>query len=281
MRGLVVTSTALGLLLKVLTGAQATTSATAADAAFSCSSRFIIPSAFQIGKTQSPTPVALVRQFPQKPSFLHSSLSSSSSSSTTTTTESSDEAQEKTKEYLIQSLLQKIQQVGQIGSRVSESDQTHLLNLSKQLSPYSNAQPARLPLTGEHTLLYSASTGGSSGALGPFWVGKVTQFFVNEIDFINQVQFGPLEVKLYATRQVMDDERIKVTFRETSVNFLGIELLRKETKGQGIWKHVFVGMIDDYEEESGTAKQGGGGEGQRRLLRVLETPSLFVIEQKN
>ena len=163
-------------------------------------------------------------------------------------------------------LIDKAESVGQIGAKALESDQVEIAALAEKLASKSRTRNiARIKLSGAHQLMYSTSPGGSSGAIGPF-VGKVTQRFVNDENFINAVELGPLNIELNAVRSVLDGLRIKVKFEETVVKFFGVEVSRSSTKGQGIWKHIFVGEV-----------QRGN---DRRLLRVMETPSLFIIQQK-
>lgn len=84
---------------------------------------------------------------------------------------------------------------------------------------------ARVPLAGEYELLYSAAKGGSNGKVGPF-TGVVTQIISDEASFINQVVLwgGALTVQLHARREVLDDERIRVDFVETSFQLFGREV---------------------------------------------------------
>jgi len=165
-----------------------------------------------------------------------------------------------------QKLVQIARSVGQVGSKSTDENRELLSSIAKQLAPYSDEKPARIPISGVHDLIYSASPGGSSGTIGPF-VGKVTQKFIDDTTFQNIVELGPLKVVLTAERRVLDDVRIRVKFIETSVDIFGFEIIRKETKGQGVWNHLFVGAVEN-------------DRGEKTLLRVLETPSLFVIEQK-
>ena len=115
-------------------------------------------------------------------------------------------------------------------------------------------------------LLYSMSKGGSNGKVGPF-VGKVSQIILDNKAFINQVQLfgGALTVQLHAEREVLDDSRIRVTFRETVFKIFGREVTRKPTKGQGEWEMLYV--------------EAAGPEGSASL-RVMNTPSLFVLRQR-
>jgi len=76
-----------------------------------------------------------------------------------------------------------------------------------------------------------------------------------------------VKVVLDARREVLDGQRIRVEFRTISVYVGGLRLVSMETKGSGIWKVLFVG---EFEEEGG----------KRVLVRVMETPKLFVIVQE-
>ena len=108
----------------------------------------------------------------------------------------------------------------------------------------------------------------SSGALGPF-VGKVTQSFLNDIQFINRVELcnGILKVELNAGREVLDSSRIRVNFKETTLYVFGKEVARKEANEVGVWKYEFGGAVTN------------GEEGDELFLCVLKTPSAFVIAQ--
>lgn len=169
----------------------------------------------------------------------------------------------------IASLLEKAKEAGQVGSKCTPEVRQGLVDMARELKDFSDALPARRPLTGIHNLIHSQSEGGSAGTLGPFLVGKVTQEFVNDKDFINGVSFlgGFFKISIFAERTILDDERLRVKFRETAVYLGGVEVIRKEIKGQGVWKNLFVG---EYKNQ----------EGESILLRVMEVPSLFVIEQE-
>lgn len=117
-----------------------------------------------------------------------------------------------------------------------------------------------LPLTGVHDLLFSMAKGGSNGKLGPF-TGKVTQTFVNDSDFVNAVELGPVKVMLKATREVLDAERVRVSFVETVFTLFGKELFKSETKGTGVWKFRY------FNKKSG--------------VRVMDTPSLFILKRRD
>ena len=119
-------------------------------------------------------------------------------------------------------------------------------------------KPARRELRGIYDLLYCTAPGGSSGKVGPF-VGHVTQNFLDETRFINAVElFDIIKISLFAEREVMDDTKIRVKFKQTGVEIFGVELFRKDVTGSGVWRQVYV------DED----------------LRVMETPSLFVLQKR-
>ena len=168
------------------------------------------------------------------------------------------------KDRLAAKLIETCRNYGQVGSLLSEQERGEIESLADALSPFSDCCPARDTLTGQHELVYSASPSASSGKLGPF-TGKVTQSFLDETSFINRVElFGGLaKVELNAERKVLDDSRIKVIFRRTDFFLLGKEVKSGEVKGAGIWDYRFSGIVELN--------------GERVLLRVMDTPSLFVI----
>jgi hypothetical protein len=137
----------------------------------------------------------------------------------------------------------------------SEEDSAVQAAVTK-LEAYCRPEPARMPLSGVWQLVYTSSTGGSSGKVGPF-VGAVTQTMVDDSVFTNAVEFfgGAVRLALEAEREVLDSKRIRVTFRETAVSVFGLTVIRKATNGSGVW-------VQRYVDED---------------LRVMDTPSLFVL----
>ena len=103
---------------------------------------------------------------------------------TTVTNSNSDKVNE-----LATKLINKCKEYGQIGSKLTKEQQTIIDELASELVPYSDTGPAQVDLQGRHDLIYSASPGGSSGALGPF-VGTVSQSFLDDERFINRVEIG-------------------------------------------------------------------------------------------
>jgi len=165
-------------------------------------------------------------------------------------------------------LLTTCAEFGQVGSKLTEEERTIIDDIAASLNPSSSPSPAKIELSGKHELIYSASPSASSGALGPL-TGKVTQSFLDETMFINRVEFfaGAFKIELYAERKVLDDTRIRVKFKETVISILGQEVKRFEAKGSGIWDYVFAGPITT-------------SSGEKMLLRVMKTPSTFVIAQR-
>jgi hypothetical protein len=164
-------------------------------------------------------------------------------------------------------LLSQAKQVGQVGSMATEEERSSMKNLAEAVEKSSDLKPARYPLEGIHKLIYSAAPGGSSGKVGPF-VGKVTQVFEDDEIFYNCVELGPLMISLKAKREIKSDTAIKVTFLQTTISVFGQKVVQQELPGTGggVWKVKFVGKIKDEN-------------GNEKLVRVMETPSLFVLEQ--
>ena len=170
-----------------------------------------------------------------------------------------------TRDERVQEILQLARELGPVGVRQSAENQQRILDAALQLNEFSDPAPAKIPLSGIHNLLYSAAPGGSSGKLGPL-DGAVTQEFVDDRTFINAVQLGPVKIALTASREIKNDTTIAVKFHKTAVSVFGVKIVEKEVGGGGAWKMVFAGKVQDRE-------------GTEKLIRVIQTPSLFVIEQ--
>ncbi|KAL9190927.1 hypothetical protein ACHAXT_000633 [Thalassiosira profunda] len=164
-------------------------------------------------------------------------------------------------------LLSTCAEYGQIGSKLTEEQRSTIDELCSALSDYSDPAPAQINLTGTHELIYSASPGGSSGAVGPF-VGKVSQSFLDGTRFINRVELfgGAVKVELNAERKVLDENRIRVAFKETAFFVFGNEVKRVDAKGRGVWDYAYSGRVNVN--------------GEKMRLRIMKTPSTFVIVQK-
>lgn len=123
--------------------------------------------------------------------------------------------------------------VGQVGYLASEEDQQLMETIAEDAFPLSESKPARIPLTGEHKLIYSAAAGASSGRVFGNVVGKVSQLFEDDEIFYNRVNFGPLQIALRAKREIMNDSTIKVSFLETAFKLFGRTLKTSEVGGGG------------------------------------------------
>mmetsp|Transcript_8614 Transcript_8614/g.14566 ORF Transcript_8614/g.14566 Transcript_8614/m.14566 type:complete len:225 (-) Transcript_8614:181-855(-) len=169
----------------------------------------------------------------------------------------------------VQEVLALGRELGPIGAFADPDDQSRIVEMARGLAKFSDPCPSEAPYRGIHRLVYSDSTGGSSGRLfGPVY-GSVTQTFLDDdsnATFINSVEIGPFQIALRAQRQVVDDQTNKVIFQETTAKAFGRTLLTKQITGGGIWNYIFHGTIQDMD---GTSK----------LVRVMEAPSLFVLEQ--
>ena len=173
----------------------------------------------------------------------------------------------------IKDFLSKAKELGPIGADLTEEQQQSLLDYAQTklqpINPTSN--PTSISLENGpslHKLYYSNAKGGSSGKLGPL-IGQVTQEFVDSTKFINAVEFlgGILRIALTANREILDGERIRVSFQSTAVSVLGKDVVTKEIQGKGVWKMLYVGVLEE------------GEGGKRQLVRVVLTPSLFVLVQ--
>ncbi|CAB9514742.1 expressed unknown protein [Seminavis robusta] len=165
-------------------------------------------------------------------------------------------------------LLTAARQVGQVGKRAPLEERQKLDQLALQLQPFSDPQPARIPFTGTHSLVYSGSDSGpTSGLIGPF-VGKVTQVFHNETVYQNRVRFGPLQVSIFGRRQPLSDTEIQVGFYRTQIHMWDKLLVDRHVdlwRNPGSWQHIFVGQVEV--------------DGESLLLRVMNTPKLFILQQ--
>jgi hypothetical protein len=170
--------------------------------------------------------------------------------------------------------------VGQVGSLATDEQRARMEELALDVIKLSELtrkgiirtkqqrqqQLARYPLVGVHNLVYSAAPGASSGRVFGNVVGRVSQLFEDDEIFYNRVDFGPVQIALRAQRKVLNDTTIKVSFLETSLNLFGRTISKKDVGGGGIWKVKYVGTVKD-------------DDGNEKLVRIMETPSLFVLEQ--
>jgi hypothetical protein len=175
-----------------------------------------------------------------------------------------------TRDEAVCKVLDLARELGPIGATQSEEDQERILTAAKALTQFSDEKPARQRLgvsPGEppHCLVYSSSPGGSSGQLFGSVHGKVTQVF-NEMKLVNAVELGPLKISLQADLTVKDDWNNKVAFKQTAVSLFGQTVVEKTMKGGGMWKYLFAGVVQD-------------SNGRLQRVRIMETPSLFIISQ--
>jgi len=164
-------------------------------------------------------------------------------------------------------LLDAISAAGVVGVDAPEEAQVRCEDTAVALSEEApSVAAARVPLAGTYDLLYSMAKGGSNGKVGPF-IGKVSQIILDEKAFINQVELfgGFVTVQLHAEREILDDDRIRVSFVDTFFFVYGAQVIKKPTSGQGVWKMLYV--------------EPGPGDGTA-AFRVMNTPSLFVLQQR-
>lgn len=177
---------------------------------------------------------------------------------------------------LIQSLLELTRHETD-GTRLPTSQRESINDIVKRLEDLSGAccddgvivDYTSIPLEGEHRTVYIDSER-TPQYVGPF-KGTTTQYFTDGEMFQNRLTLGPFEIALSAKRVTMDESRLKIKFTSTGVNFFGKEMVKKELKGQGVWKMVFVGEVNDH------TRIDDGGKGKKILLRVMRTPSLYIL----
>jgi hypothetical protein len=175
-----------------------------------------------------------------------------------------------TRDEAVCKVLDWAKELGPIGALQSPEDQERILVAAKALGEFSDEKPARVKLgvspdEPPHCLVYSSSPGGSSGQLFGSIHGKVTQTF-DETRLVNAVELGPLKISLQADLSVKDDWNNKVAFRQTTVQLFGLTVVDKPLKGGGMWKYIFAGVVQD-------------SDGRLQRVRIMETPSLFIISQ--
>lgn len=139
----------------------------------------------------------------------------------------------------------------QNGTDRSEAQRKELASIISQLNELNpTAAPATADLAGtEWVILYTDSTGNSSGKLGPL-VGKTGQRFPADTpgQYVNYASFlgGALVVELQGEYVAKGDARINLLFKSTSFSFLG-GLLRtppKEFPNGGVKAHWIMKYVD-------------------------------------
>ena len=235
------------------------------------------PTTFQVSSSLFP--------FPFPPKSTPSSPSSSAS-------QFSSSRQQAELDRKLDDLMDAISEAGPVGSLASKEDQQRIQTLSESLKPYSIRNPANFPLKGEFKLLYSSTSGSSSGRFfGTPIFGKVKQVILDDDIFQNSVQLGPLEMTVKAKRQIMNHHELKITLLEGAVSLFHIPLLQKDIintgdrnssnggssndKRIGSWKYIFLGT----RTTTTTTKKGQDGKKQRKLIRIMQAPNLFILEQ--
>jgi hypothetical protein len=208
-------------------------------------------------------------------------------------------------------LLSEARRLGPVANDRTEKEKAAILELARSLeatnkadelssSSKSTARSAKTTtttisvleeydLTGLHERLYSTSPGKKRG--------RIQQRFINSTFLENTVGLGPLQVVATATLTPGDtrtitpgddddnnnissddimcsgtnsDNTVTISFHTLSYRIAGIDIPwgRKSLEGRtGTWKILFMGTITDPLD------------GKRKLLRVMETPSLFILLQ--
>lgn len=120
-----------------------------------------------------------------------------------------------------------------------------LAKLLEEANPTKNLATSDL-VDGKWTLVYTSTTGGSAGKVGPF-VGRVEQHFdLNSGSYKNFVYIGPSFVdlvtgELKATWDVLGDALWRVNFKSISFSVLGLPIVKDKPLSQsGTWRLVYT-----------------------------------------
>ena len=196
----------------------------------------------------------------------------------TTSKETSPLLFEQERNRLATQLLNACRLVGtQVGMDTTQENRDWLVSLVKAMKEFSDKKPASIPLEGSHDLVYSASKSGfPAGKVGPF-VGDVKQIFHNVTVYENVLDVGPFKLSVFASRKIMDDTRIEVSFYTSTFKILGVPILRQPFKAIGVWDNIFVGVVDV--DDNDCSDEGGLVRKRRLLLRAMHTPELFILTQ--
>jgi len=196
----------------------------------------------------------------------------------TTSKETSPLLFEQERNRLATQLLNACRLVGtKVGMDTTQENRDWLDSLAKAIAEFSDKKPASIPLEGSHDLVYSASKSGfPAGKVGPF-VGDVKQIFHNVTVYENVLDVGPFKLSVFASRKIMDDTRIEVSFYTSTFKILGVPILRQPFKAIGVWDNIFVGVVDV--DDNDCSDEGGLVRKRRLLLRAMHTPELFILTQ--
>ncbi|KAJ1631937.1 hypothetical protein T492DRAFT_992641 [Pavlovales sp. CCMP2436] len=124
-----------------------------------------------------------------------------------------------------------------------------LSRLLEEANPTPNLATSDL-VDGKWSLVYTSTSGGSAGKLGPF-VGRVEQHFdISNGGYSNFVHLGPAGLdmvtgELKAAWNVLGDSDWRVNFMSISFSLFGLPIVQDKPLNQsGTWRLVF--MDDDF-----------------------------------
>ncbi|KAG8462320.1 hypothetical protein KFE25_012140 [Diacronema lutheri] len=124
-----------------------------------------------------------------------------------------------------------------------------LAKLLEELNPTAHLATSEL-VDGQWQLVYTSTSGGSAGKIGPF-VGRVEQHFdLRQGRYKNFVHLGPQAIdlvtgELQATWDVLGDALWRVNFKSISFFLLGLPIVKDKPLSQcGTWRLVYTD--DDF-----------------------------------
>lgn len=168
------------------------------------------------------------------------------------------------KEETTKRLLSVLASSSQSGAKTNERKRLLITFLSDQMSLFSDPKPACIPLNGSYPLIYGDSKNPSTGNIGPFML-NVVQTFGDSKTYVNNIFISFFKIEAHAEKQVLDDFTILVTYKEIILKLFDIIIFRRRVDYEGKWKQVFVGVVNE-----GNSK---------KILRIMKTPDLFILEQ--
>ena len=165
-------------------------------------------------------------------------------------------------------LVNKARLLGPVANDRTDFEKEQILQQARTLAnnatiTSSSSAPTHVDLTGVHERLYSTSPGKRRG--------RIRQRFLNATFLENSVQFGPVSMVATATLTPTSLDTSTIEFHSLSYRILGLDVPwgRKSLQGsEGTWKFLFVGNFVDPLD------------GKLKRLRVMETPSLFMLLQE-
>lgn len=167
----------------------------------------------------------------------------------------------------ILALVDEARRIGPVANDQPDDTKATFLDRARRLQPLSDPRPAKIDFTGVHDRLYSTTAGKK--------YGRIQQTFVDATRLVNSVTLlgGAVQISIGARYEAQDDTTGVITYDdEQCIALFGRTVYMKKqtsmsTDGVGYpWNFLFVGTFVDHD-------------GKRKRLRIMETPSPFLLLQ--